>query len=109
VAPFNVGFLPPRELRIDAGASDEVRAAAEQTAAQGASVAKAAGFVARSMAVEAAPTWSGIVEAADAHHASLIVLGSHGRTHLASVLIGSVAEAVAAHSRRSVLIAHRGE
>ena len=23
--PFNVGFLPPRELRIDAAASDEVR------------------------------------------------------------------------------------
>ena len=36
-----------------------------------------------------------------------IVLGSHGRTGLAGVLIGSVAEAVAAHSRRSVLIVHR--
>jgi nucleotide-binding universal stress UspA family protein len=107
--PFNVGFLPPRELRIDAAASDEVRAAAEQTAAQGASLAEAAGFRARSMAVKAAPTWSGIVEAADDHQASLIVLGSHGRTRLASVLIGSVAEAVAAHSRRSVLIAHRSE
>ena len=37
------------------------------------------------------------------------MLGSHGRTGLGSVLIGSVAEAVAAHSRRSVLIVHRGE
>jgi len=37
------------------------------------------------------------------------VLGSHGRTGLAGVLIGSVAEAVAAHSRRSVLIIHRGD
>jgi hypothetical protein len=37
------------------------------------------------------------------------VLGSHGRTRLASVLIGSVAEAVAAHSRRSLLIVHRSE
>ena len=105
--PFNVGFLSPRELRIDAAAADEVRAAAEQTAAQGASLAAQAGFHARSVAVEAAPTWKGIVEAADDHDASLIVLGSHGRTGLASVLIGSVAEAVAAHSRRSVLIAHR--
>jgi hypothetical protein len=35
------------------------------------------------------------------------VLGSHGRSGLAGVLIGSVAEAVAAHSRRSVLIVHR--
>ena len=105
--PFNVGFLSPRELRIDAAAADEVRAAAEQTAAQGASLAQAAGFEARSMALEAAPSWKGIVEAADDHDASLIVLGSHGRTGLTSVLIGSVAEAVAAHSRRSVLIVHR--
>ncbi len=105
--PFNVGFLPPHELRINAAAADEVRAAAEETAAQGTTLAEAAGFRARSMAVEAAPTWSGIVEAADDHDARVIVLGSHGRTGLASVLIGSVDEAVAAHSRRSVLIVHR--
>ena len=105
--PFNVGFLSPRELRIDAAAADEVSAAAEQTAAQGATLAEHAGFEARSIAVEAAPTWNGIVEAADDHDASLIVLGSHGRTGLASMLIGSVAEAVAAHARRSVLIVHR--
>jgi nucleotide-binding universal stress UspA family protein len=37
------------------------------------------------------------------------VLGSHGRTGLTGVLIGSVAEAVAAHSRRAVLIIHRGD
>jgi nucleotide-binding universal stress UspA family protein len=107
--PFNVGFLSPRELPIDAAAAEEVRAAAEQTAEQGASLAKEAGFQARGMAVEAAPTWNGIVEAADDHDASLIVLGSRGRTGLASVLIGSVAAAVAVHSRRSVLITHRRE
>ena len=81
--------------------------AAEQTAAEGASLAQAAGFNARSAAAEAAPTWKGIVKVADEHDSSLIVLGSHGRTGLAGVLIGSVAEAVAAHSRRSVLIIHR--
>jgi len=105
--PFNVGFLPPHELQIDAAAADEVKAAAAQTAAQGATLAEEAGFQVRSIAVEAAPSWKGIIEAADDHHASLIVLGSHGRTGLVSVLIGSVAEAVAAHSRRSVLIVHR--
>jgi len=105
--PFNVGFISPRELHIDAAAADEVTAAAEETAAEGARLTEAAGFAAQGMAVEAAPTWNGIVAAADKHNASLIVLGSHGRTGLASVLIGSVAEAVAAHSRRSVLIVHR--
>lgn len=105
--PFNVGFLPPRELEFDAAASDEVRKAAEETAADGASLAGAAGFRAQSVAIEAAPTWRGIADVADDRAAGLIVLGSHGRSGLSSVLVGSVAGAVAAHSRRSVLIVHR--
>jgi nucleotide-binding universal stress UspA family protein len=104
--PFNVGFLPLRGIEFDAARSDEVRTAAEETAAYGASLAEAAGFRAQSMAAEAAPTWKGIIEAADKQDASLIVLGSHGRSGL-SHLVGSVASAVAAHSQRSVLIVHR--
>jgi nucleotide-binding universal stress UspA family protein len=107
--PFDVGFVPAGGVRFDAAQVSDVRDAAEHTAAEGASLAQAAGFSARSAATEAAPTWKGIVKTADEHDSSLIVLGSHGRTGLAGVLIGSVAEAVAAHSRRSVLIIHRGE
>ena len=107
--PFDVGFVPAGGVRFDAAQISEVREAAEQTAAEGASLAQEAGFNARSAAAEASPAWKGIVKAADEHDAGLIVLGSHGRTGLASVLIGSVAEAVAAHSRRSVLIIHRGD
>jgi nucleotide-binding universal stress UspA family protein len=105
--PFNVGFLPVREVDFNAARADEVRKAAEETAAYGASLAQAAGFRAQSMAAEAAPTWKGIVDAADEHNASLIVLGSHGRSGLTGIVVGSVASAVAAHSRRSVLIVHR--
>jgi nucleotide-binding universal stress UspA family protein len=105
--PFDVGFVPTVALRIDAAEIADVRVAAEQTAAEGAALAKAAGFDARGLEAEVAPTWKGIVHAAEEHDASLIVLGSHGRTGLAGVLLGSVAEAVAAHSRRSVLIVHR--
>jgi nucleotide-binding universal stress UspA family protein len=105
--PFDVGFTPAGGVRFDAAQISDVRDAAEQTAAEGAALAQAAGFNARSAATEAAPTWKGIVSTADEHDSSLIVLGSHGRTGLAGVLIGSVAEAVAAHSRRSVLIIHR--
>ncbi|HWC38749.1 MAG TPA: universal stress protein [Acidimicrobiales bacterium] len=104
--PYSVGFVTPRQLKLDAAAVDEVRAAAEQTAVQGAGLAQEAGFNARSMAKEAAPAWRGIVEAADEQDSSLVVLGSHGRTRLADVLIGSVAEAVVAHSRRPVLVVH---
>jgi nucleotide-binding universal stress UspA family protein len=107
--PFDVGFVPAGGVRFDAAQISEVRKSAEQTAADGASLARQAGFNARGTAAEAAPAWKGIVKAADEHDASLIVLGSHGRTGLASVLIGSVAEAVAAHSRGSVLIIHQGD
>src|ERR1700722_16119311 len=105
--PLDVGFVPAVELRIDAAKIADVRNAAEETAGEGAALAQAAGFEARSAVAEAPPTWKGIVQVADEHDAKLIVLGSHGRTGLADVLIGSVAQAVAAQSRRSVLIVHR--
>jgi nucleotide-binding universal stress UspA family protein len=105
--PFNVGFLPASGLGFDAAAADEVRSAAQETAAHGASLAEAAGFRAKSMTAEAAPTSKGVIDAAEQLDASLIVLGSHGRSGVTSLVVGSVAGAVAAHSRRSVLIVHR--
>jgi nucleotide-binding universal stress UspA family protein len=105
--PFDVGFVPVPGLQFNSAQATDVRQAAERTAEQGASHAQSAGFRAHSIAVESAPTWKGIVDIADERDASLIVLGSHGRTGLASVVIGSVAGAVAQHSRRSVLIIHR--
>jgi nucleotide-binding universal stress UspA family protein len=104
--PFNVGFLPVGGTEFDAAGADEVQAAAEKTASQGASLAEAAGFLAEIMTAEAAPTWKGIIDAADARDASLVVLGSHGRSGVTGLVVGSVASAVAAHSRRSVLIVH---
>jgi nucleotide-binding universal stress UspA family protein len=104
--PFNVGFVPAAGLNFDAAQALEVKRAAEQTAQEGASLAEAAGFRARSAALEAAPAWKRIVKCAEERNASLIVLGSHGHTGLSDVLVGSVAAAVASHSRRSVLIVH---
>jgi nucleotide-binding universal stress UspA family protein len=71
-------------------------------------LAKAAGFEARSMVSENSPAWKCIVQVADTQDASLIVLGSHGRSGFPGALLGSVAQDVAAHSNRSVLIVHRG-
>jgi nucleotide-binding universal stress UspA family protein len=106
--PFDVGFLPAAGLRFDAAQIADVRTAAAQTAAAGAELAETAGFHAQSAEIERSPTWKGIAELADQRDARLIVLGSHGRSGLAGVVVGSVAGAVAAHSRRSVLIVHRG-
>jgi nucleotide-binding universal stress UspA family protein len=105
--PFDVGFLPAAGMQFDAAQIADVRDAAAQTAAAGAALAEAAGFRAASAEIEQSPTWRGISELADARDARLIVLGSHGRSGLAGALVGSVASAVAAHSRRSVLIVHR--
>jgi nucleotide-binding universal stress UspA family protein len=105
--PADVGFTPVDGRRLHAAAADEVQAAAEQTAARGASLAEAAGFRARGLAVNAAPTWEGIVGAAQDHGATLIVLGSHGRSGLLGHLAGSVAAATVSHSEAAVLVVHR--
>jgi MFS family permease/nucleotide-binding universal stress UspA family protein len=102
--PVDVGFTPTDTNHFDADQATEVRRAAEKTAAHGASLASEVGFQARSVAVEAAPTWKGIVAAADEHNASLIVLGPHRRNGLLGHLQGSVAASVVAHSATPVLI-----
>jgi nucleotide-binding universal stress UspA family protein len=105
--PADVGFEPVDKRNLDAQNASEVKEAARKTAAHGASLAEKAGFRSQSMAVEAAPTWKGIVKTAEERNASLIVLGSHRRSGLAGRLIGSVAAAVVAHSSFSVLVVHR--
>jgi nucleotide-binding universal stress UspA family protein len=105
--PFAVGFIPPPGVEFDAAASEEVGRAAEETAAHGAAMAQASGFRAESRAVKDAPTWKGISRVADDRDASLIALGSHGKSGVTGVFLGSVAGDVAAHSGRTVLIVHR--
>jgi universal stress protein A len=49
-----------------------------------------------------------LVEAARTEHADLLVVGSHGRTGLAKLLMGSVATHVAAHAPCNVLVVKLG-
>jgi nucleotide-binding universal stress UspA family protein len=107
--PADVGFTPTDNQHFDADQAPEVRRAAERTAAHGASLAEEAGFRAQSIAVEAAPTWKGIVRAADEHGASLIVLGPHRRSGLLGHLQGSVAAAVKSHSDIPVMAVQSDE
>jgi nucleotide-binding universal stress UspA family protein len=105
--PADVGFVPTGERHFDAGNAADVQRAAEETAAHGATLAEQAGFRSQSMAVQAAPIWKGIVQTAEDHRASLIVLGSHRRSGLAGHLLGSVTTAVLAHAASSVLVVHQ--
>jgi nucleotide-binding universal stress UspA family protein len=105
--PADVGFEPVGKRYFDADAANEVRVAAEEVAALGASLARNAGFRAHGLTKEAAPTWKGIIQTAEEHHVSLIVLGAHRHTGLVGHLLGSVAAAVVSHATCSVLIVHQ--
>ena len=48
-----------------------------------------------------------IVEAADAAHADLIIMSTHGRSGLAHILLGSVAEKIVRHATCPVLTIRR--
>jgi nucleotide-binding universal stress UspA family protein len=100
----DVGFIPVGEANLNAAQATEVREAAEETAAAGASLAAAAGFRPQSVAVESAPTWKGIIKLAEERGVGLIVMGPHRRTGLVGHLLGSVAAAVVVHARTSVLV-----
>jgi nucleotide-binding universal stress UspA family protein len=105
--PGDVGFLPVGEQHFNAQDATEVEDGAEDTAAHGAALAEKAGFRAESVTIKAAPTWKGIVEVANNRRASLIVLGSHRRTGVIGHLLGSVTDAVIAHSTVSILVVHQ--
>jgi nucleotide-binding universal stress UspA family protein len=104
--PGDVGFVCAEPERLKANDAGQVRKAAEETAALGASLAARVAFQPQSLAIEAAPTWKGIIAVAEQRDASLIVLGSHRRSGLAGHLLGSVSAAVLAHAAPPVLIVH---
>ncbi len=87
---------------VDKGLAHESMKVAEE----GVELAKAAGFDAKPQTERGTPTWRLIVDAADQSDAAVIVLGSHGRTGVKELMLGSVAGAVASHSKRPVLISH---
>jgi nucleotide-binding universal stress UspA family protein len=105
--PADVGFLPVQGRHLHAAAANEVEEAANETAARGAELAEKAGFDARPLTVEAAPTWKGLVQVAQDHRCGLIVIGSHQRSGLLGHLAGSVAAATISHFESSVLVIHQ--
>jgi nucleotide-binding universal stress UspA family protein len=84
--------------RQTADADRHLRAAAERVAAPGLTV--------ETVVREGDPR-SAIVDDADAWGADLIVVGSHGRTGLERLVLGSVAQSVVAHAHCSVEVVRR--
>ncbi len=54
--------------------------------------------------IEAHTAWRGIVQAGESLQADLIVMGSHGRSGLEKLVLGSVAQAVLSHTKLPVLV-----
>jgi nucleotide-binding universal stress UspA family protein len=90
------------------GFDDGTEREAQRVADEGANLARASGFDAEPLAVQGDPVWQRIVDLAEDHGASIIAMGSHGRSGIQLMLLGSVAAAVARHTARPVLIAHDG-
>lgn len=105
--PFlGIGGEPLDQDAVEAVIAD-TESGAGKIAAEGAELARRAGLDARPLVATGDPVWRRIIKVAEEQGAGLIVLGSRGRSGLTYVLLGSVATAVAQHSKCSVLIAHR--
>ncbi|CAN5361030.1 universal stress protein [soil metagenome] len=104
----NAWYLPPAMLAGDftypSTLIRELDSEATTGLASAVSEARALGATRCSSLVLEGQPWQMIVEAAEQHPTSdLIVMGTHGRTGLARVLLGSVAEMVIRHAPCSVL------
>jgi nucleotide-binding universal stress UspA family protein len=94
ISPFS-----PAAIFEEQNAGDALRSARE-----GAERARSAGFEAEARADLAAPTWQGIVDAADETDAVLIVLGSRSLNGIRELVEGSISHEVTQHAARPVLI-----
>ncbi len=90
--------------RVPTELVEEAAEEAERVAAEGAALANDAGFDSDSAVVEGTPVWERIVAVAKDRAAGIIVMGSHGRSGVSYVAMGSVATAVAHHAAVPVLI-----
>ena len=88
------------------GLEDSIEQQARRVAEEGAELARSGGFDAEPVAEQGEPVWQRIVDYAEERDAGIVVMGSHARTGLGLVLLGSVAAATARHTDLPVLIAH---
>lgn len=63
-----------------------------------------AGVSVETHVVEAHAAWRGVIDAAESMQADLIVMGSHGRSGLEKLVLGSVTQAVLSHTKLPVLV-----
>jgi len=101
----SVPFIGAPAIRIPADVDEQIHAATEKLAEEGAELARQAGFeVTGYVGTIEGTVWETIVSFAKDQDASLIILGTHGRSGVRAALLGSVATAVMHHADRPVTV-----
>jgi nucleotide-binding universal stress UspA family protein len=83
---------------------EDLRLEAQNTVSAASKTIEEAGIKAYSQVVESQRIWRGILDAAQSAKADLIVMGSHGRSGLDKLVMGSVAQRVLQHTSLPVLV-----
>ena len=101
----SVPFIGNPGVQIPDGMDDQIHAAVEKLAEEGAELGRKGGFDATGYVGPLHETvWQTIVRFADEHDASVILMGTHGRSGVKAALLGSTASAVTHHAGRPVAV-----
>jgi nucleotide-binding universal stress UspA family protein len=101
----SVAFVGAAGVVLPPNVDQQVRAASDGLAEEGAALAREQGFQAAGVVADMTEAiWQTIVRVANEHDASLILLGTHGRSGVRATLLGSVATAVMHHAERPVAV-----
>jgi nucleotide-binding universal stress UspA family protein len=103
--PAGVGEM---EGRFETMILDRMRTHAEEQLGRAMIALEEHGLKVRPYLIEGVPAQE-VVRLADAHNVSLIVVGSHGRSNLSQILLGSVSENILRHAKQPVLVVRRVE
>ena len=90
-------------IALSVAARDTNLAAAKESVERVRQIAEKEGIKVESLTLKGTP-YEVIVKTADQKNADLIVVGSHGRTGVKRLLMGSVTERVIGHSNSAVLV-----
>ncbi|MGI9520362.1 MAG: universal stress protein [Hyphomicrobiaceae bacterium] len=99
--------VAPAEVMIALPEADYMRGAqqhADQILEQAAAAAKVAGVACETRCEIQPEAWQAIIDCAVGEGCDLIVLGSHGRTGLSKLILGSQTQKVLSHTTIAVLV-----
>src|SRR5215510_4292803 len=99
-------FDPNRRFRACPQGAARAKAHAEKILNGVAEEARSAGVICETVQIEEDHPYEAIIETAKQRGCDLIVMGSHGRSGIAAIVLGSVTTKVLTHTKIPVLVCH---